>query len=356
MIKSDFNAAAHGLRGIASLMVFFAHLLGGTAKHVYDKNDYYVEFIQRPWNFGVYGVELFFVISGFVIVPSVLKYSPWNFATRRFFRLYPLFFAMSVVFVIANGWSLRHPELHDPLTILSGFLFLNLFTGTEQLTPNAWTLTYEVIFYGLICFLLSAFRLTQSILLKGSAIGACLLFVGFFPIALYFAVGVFIRYLLDNNYYPSRRVSKLFEIAFAVACIYLASEPHFQYTWETMLKPVPPLTIFFTALYFYFAVIPGSITTLIVKNRILSYFGMVSYSLYLVHPYIYLFSRMLFEKLGLFSDNVTVSMIFFFLFTTPLTVIFTHFIHVVLERAPYQYVFGQGVYRVARESSRMQNA
>ena len=74
MRQDSFNSSAHGLRGIASMMVFFAHLLGGTAEHIYSGRADYVAFVERPWNFGVYGVELFFVISGFVILPSVMRY------------------------------------------------------------------------------------------------------------------------------------------------------------------------------------------------------------------------------------------------------------------------------------------
>src|SRR3546814_16194799 len=82
--EAGFNCAAHGLRGIAALMVFSAHLLGGSAEHVYQDHSAYVQFVLRPWQFGVYGVYLFFTISGFVILPSVLRYSKGQLALRRF--------------------------------------------------------------------------------------------------------------------------------------------------------------------------------------------------------------------------------------------------------------------------------
>src|SRR3546814_683037 len=85
--EAGFNCAAHGLRGIAALMVFSAHLLGGSAEHVYQDHSAYVQFVLRPWPFGVYGVHLFFIISGFVILPPVLRYSPGHFALPRFRRL-----------------------------------------------------------------------------------------------------------------------------------------------------------------------------------------------------------------------------------------------------------------------------
>ena len=337
------------MRGIASLMVFFAHLLGGVGKHVYSDNAQYLDYIQRTWNFGIYGVELFFVISGFVIVPSVLKYAPKDFAARRFVRIYPLFFVMSVIFVILNKLTLRQPELNDPVTVVSGFLFLNLFTGTEQLTPNAWTLTYEVMFYSLIYFLFYAVRLARATYLKALAIGACIVFVVFFPITLYFAIGVIVRFLLDNGYTCRGIFARTMEIVFAALCIYLATEPHFEYTWEAMRNPVAPATMISTGLYFYLAVSSDSLTTKLVKNRIISYFGVVSYSLYLVHPYVYLSCRMFFVKFGFFTDNVLESMTMFFLITTLFTVPVTHVFHILLERGPYQFVFKRRVYNLGRQ-------
>lgn len=350
IIKNQFNAAAHGLRGIASLMVFFAHLLGGAGKHVYNENAFYLDLIQRPWNFGIYGVELFFVISGFVIVPSVAKYTPLSFVARRFVRIYPLFFIMTFVFVVLNAWTHERPDLNDPTTILSALLFLNLFTGSEQITPNAWTLTYEVTFYALICYLFYSFRLSRGHLYKALAIGMCIVFVGYFPIALYFAIGALIRYLLDTDHVMSGPYAKAMEVMSAACCVYFASEPHFNYTWETMRDPVPPLTMLFTGLYFYFAVSPDSITTALLKrSKAVTYLGVISYSLYLVHPYTYLSCRILFVELGLFSDNVTASMILFFLIATPLTMLVTHIIHVVFERGPYKYIFGNDVYNLAKQ-------
>src|SRR3546814_5206166 len=149
--EAGFNCAAHGLRGIAALMVFSAHLLGGSAEHVYQDHSAYVQFVLRPWQFGVYGVYLFFTISGFVILPSVLRYSTGQFALRRFLRLYPLFLTLTLLFVLLNAVTNAYPDLNNWPTILAGVTFTNLFWHTEQLTPNAWSLTFEVIFYSLTC-------------------------------------------------------------------------------------------------------------------------------------------------------------------------------------------------------------
>src|SRR3546814_6945714 len=89
--------------------------------------------------------------SELVILPSVLRYSTGQFALRRFLRLYPLFLTLPLLFVLLNAVTNAYPDLNNWPTILAGVTFTNLFWHTEQLTPNAWSLTFEVIFYSLTC-------------------------------------------------------------------------------------------------------------------------------------------------------------------------------------------------------------
>ena len=135
--KTEFNPAAHGLRGVASMMVFCAHILGGTAIHIYQDNPSYVAAVAGMWHFGRYGVELFFAISGFVILPSVLRYAPVEFALRRFLRLYPLFLVLTLLFAALNAATNSYPELNSPEAVVAGLLFLNLLTDTDHITPTS---------------------------------------------------------------------------------------------------------------------------------------------------------------------------------------------------------------------------
>src|SRR3546814_2636247 len=90
------------------------------------------DLVLRPWQFGVYGVYLFFTISGFVILPSVLRYSTGQFALRRFLRLYPLFLTLTLLFVLLNAVTNANPDLNNWPTILAGVTFTNLFWISEE--------------------------------------------------------------------------------------------------------------------------------------------------------------------------------------------------------------------------------
>jgi len=348
--QTDFNAAAHGLRGVASMMVFFAHLLGGTAEHIYFADANYVALIQAPWNFGRWGVELFFAISGFVILPSVLRYAPREFALRRALRLYPLFLAFSLLFIGLNALTNAYPSTNNLLAIFGGLTFLNLLTGTEQLTPNAWSLTFEVIFYVFAC-LIAHFWIRRD----NKAVSIVLAILAFaflcrFPIAVYFLFGILVRILYVRGIRPSLQWARPLEAAAFLACAAITSIMHFGYEPEDLANPLVYETMVATLAYFYLAVQPGSLTGKLLDNKPVFYLGAVSYSLYLVHPYVYFACRDMFVRFGLFSDDWLASMTLFFLVSTPAALIVTHAVHHLLERWPYRWFFHQRIYRAPASS------
>jgi peptidoglycan/LPS O-acetylase OafA/YrhL len=343
---TEFNVAAHGLRGLAALMVLFAHILGGTARHVYQDNAAYVEAIQAPWYLGTFGVQLFFVISGFVILPSALRYRPREFALRRFLRLYPLFIVLSLAFVALNAATNAYPKLNTWSTIVSGLLFLNLFTGTEQLTPNAWSLTYEVMFYVLVCAVVESSVRHRARFAGSLAILMATAFVVALPMALYFVMGVAIRIASQHLRMPIIP-ARLLECISLALMIFFASRGHFEYHWRDLGNPVVVGIIVSTGLYFWFAIQPQSLTAVACDNKVMRYFGTVSYSLYLVHPYVYFPVRTVFERVGLFTTDVAGSIALFGAIVAGLSILAAHLAHVTLELWPYQRFFRQKIYRTS---------
>lgn len=342
--EAEFNVAAHGLRGLASLMVLGAHILGGTARHVYQANQSYVQAIEAPWFLGVFGVKLFFVISGYVIIPSALRYSTTEFARRRFLRIYPLFFVASVAFIILNFLTNEYPGLNNIKTIVSGLLFMNLFTGTEQLTPNAWSLTYEIIFYTLTMWVVYSFIKRPSRVGAGLALSACAAFLLAFPISLFFVAGALIR-IYGSRLSIGTAMLRIFELFLFVGAAYLASRALFNYSLSELVQPTALGALICTACYFLLATDVRSLTSLLFNNSFFSYIGAISYSLYLVHPYTYYLTRLLFIKTGLFTENVFYSMLLFSIAVFISSVACSHLAHILLERLPYSWYFQQRVYR-----------
>ena len=237
--RGDTFNAAHGLRGIASLAVFYAHLIGGPAKHIYGSSETYKEAITPYWNFGTFGVCLFFVISGFVILPSALRYSPKEFAGRRFWRINPLFFVCTAIYIVLKRRDQPHPQTNNVVAVVAGLTFTNLLTDTDQITPNAWTLTCnQVFFYAFTCSIVYfALRKPNKPALIIVSLLA-LVFLWRYPITFYF-IGGAVLLLLYNRYDAIREGSghRVAEVVAAVAMVYLASRGHYNYRCLEFLDP-----------------------------------------------------------------------------------------------------------------------
>lgn len=113
---------------------------------------------------GLSGVDIFFILSGFIIVYSTRKKEvndTLSFSIRRIFRIYPLLIVCCCVYYIVNTQFLTYATVENFRTLLISIIPLNInwnedapFFAYNLLYP-AWTITYEIGFY--ILFGLSMF-------------------------------------------------------------------------------------------------------------------------------------------------------------------------------------------------------
>lgn len=101
------------------------------------------------------GVDLFFVISGFVMVHTTRDdESPVWFATKRIARIVPLYWLATFVviaLVVIRPWTFSQAVL-TPDAILSGLFFVPHADASGQAYPIlgvGWTLNYEMMFYAM---------------------------------------------------------------------------------------------------------------------------------------------------------------------------------------------------------------
>lgn len=131
------------LRGIAALFVVCFHFR-------YTVNDIYAQkdIGNRLFEFGSFGVDLFFIISGFIMAMSARQNENLSaFIIKRFFRIYPLYFAVLTLYIALgfNEYSLVH--------IIKSYLLVPIDYKNEMpyygysIMAIAWTLTYEIWFY-----------------------------------------------------------------------------------------------------------------------------------------------------------------------------------------------------------------
>lgn len=157
------------LRGVAATMVVLFHLGSPLERLGY----------RGVWPVGLSaGVDIFFVISGFVMWISTIgrTVTPWQFFRKRIVRIVPLYWLLTTVMLVVmlvlpsalqtSRFSLPH--------VIASYLFLpmqNPGKGTmEPLLFPGWTLNYEMFFYlifGTLLLVSPRLRLLGTALLFG---------------------------------------------------------------------------------------------------------------------------------------------------------------------------------------------
>jgi len=135
------------LRGIAATSVVFCHFFSGY-------NDEFGHSFWFPsfFKFGYYGVELFFLISGFVIFYTLSKTaSIKEFLIKRAIRLYPTYWiCLAITFCLLKVFPL---DSFRNVTIKEMLFSLTMFNGlfkVKAVDPSYWTLLVEWFFYIMI--------------------------------------------------------------------------------------------------------------------------------------------------------------------------------------------------------------
>ena len=167
------------LRGVAAMLVVCNHA-GLLA----------LKFLQTPetaataisWNLariGAFGVDIFFVISGFVMAMSARRFDgaagSAQFLAQRYNRIAPLFYLLSAV-LFAD--LIRASVPYSGLEVFNTLAFIPWLDGTEYHWPIhylGWTLAFEFIFYLVVAGLIGAGRGRDAIALAAILVALALL-------------------------------------------------------------------------------------------------------------------------------------------------------------------------------------
>jgi len=320
------------LRAIAVILVIIVHF-----SVLAQKNIPALEI--RPFYLGLAGVDIFFVISGFIMYYIISKsgIDKYEFIRHRFFRIYPLYW---FYFAILLSLALYSPHLvssYHEANLLTSFFLLPSFSPV--FLNVSWTLVYEIYFYFIVFVFLVLFKNVKYFLpfvtltfattfllsfLTGAPEKNAIFLVYGSPLLFEFVMGSFIFYTIRK--YPS--LSYKYAIYMLLSSITLFITVHLYYE---------PLDSYFTSELFngyiqYGRVIYYGIpATLFVYSilqfesvlkrsrhlnvRVLTYLGNASYSLYLSHYFILVFLFKFIDKLSIHVDSLSELVITLFVFT-----------------------------------------
>ncbi|MCU3444550.1 acyltransferase family protein [Enterobacter asburiae] len=133
----------HYLRGIAALLVVCFHIREYINGVYAQQNLGDLLFLS-----GASGVDLFFIISGFIIAMSTDKKheTTRTFIIKRIFRIYPVFIVSLMIFISINNVFPLNEIIRSAMFLHRNYESSAPFYGYNILYP-AWTLTYEIYFY-----------------------------------------------------------------------------------------------------------------------------------------------------------------------------------------------------------------
>ncbi len=153
-MQNTTNSSEHrvqvldGIRGLAILLVTL-YRFSKEAVHGLDLNSMLRGLIQ----FGSSGVELFFVLSGFLITRILIdtRHSPTYFSTfyyRRSLRIFPLYYLSLILFLWILPSALNNPSLFAEARDRSLYLW-TYTTNIKMSVENAWSFGYLDHFWSL---------------------------------------------------------------------------------------------------------------------------------------------------------------------------------------------------------------
>lgn len=288
--KSPANkiSSLQAMRAFAAISVMIFH---GT--QIINQEFGYL-FLDNIFMAGFTGVDVFFVLSGFIIyyTSSGKKLTRAAFIKKRFIRIYPVYWIVTILLIVSYLVSPSPDKDYrgDLGTILSSFL---LFPQQMPVMGISWTLTYEVLFY--LAFVFTFFKkpkylfyffaiwisLIVVMLLLNWRTGIFSLDALFNPIIINFSFGCLVAYFYKK--YPLFKYYKLFVVT---GFIYFLGAWLIYYTYggssDENGYPDNYRRVFMfgipAALFMYgFLYVKTSI------SRLLIHLGDASYSLYLLH-------------------------------------------------------------------------
>jgi peptidoglycan/LPS O-acetylase OafA/YrhL len=355
--KIDFKIL-DGLRGIAALYVVFNHarleLFIGVGKYAKIKDTALWSLPEKLYLYAcqltILGREFvifFFVLSGFSIAYSLNKIPQiGKFYIRRIVRIYPPYIvALCWAFIVFMILQNKVPGALPPgaQSVFSSFTatLKNIFyVDNGSLISQFWSLKYEVIFYLLVPFFLMKrnFYFIASVVIAiisfyinwNHITGESILARYVLDYNIFFALGVFCfhhfktvspRFIFNNKY-----------VFFTVSLVFFLAMVVVRHWLDLELNKVSLLLAALFAVIFLFNFLHYQI-----KNKLLMFFGNISYTIYITHFASILLLKGILLKPGLI-DSAEIDNKFIWMLGVPFAIAISYVFYLLVEKPSKEYL------------------
>jgi peptidoglycan/LPS O-acetylase OafA/YrhL len=337
-MSAKFNPYVHGARGLFCLMVFVYHVVhSGLPTFDLFARGLLGEALQT----GKFGVEIFFGISGIVILPSLYRASSVViFFLDRCARILPVLWA-TVIAIAIFGW-LSGKGAPSLLLVGANLLAPPPFIDIVQINPAAWSLGYEFLFYGVcaVVFLISGFSRRLALALAVSS----LIFLVYYPRGILMIGGV----LIAEKYLSPIWLQSLAKYPGIFFLLFLTVWRSLELTGAT--DYVGFVTPAYLSLYDWISAFPlvvlggifGTIFLLGVSSgngllgrmlcwKVMQWLGTISFSFYLWPPLVMAGVKLIMYRTGMVDALWHGSQLFFFFVSLPPALLVATISHRFLE-------------------------
>jgi peptidoglycan/LPS O-acetylase OafA/YrhL len=328
------NLTIQGFRGFLALSVVIFHAYKGLV----DEN------LLNPVNgllgtidyVGWVSVNLFFVISGYLILQSLLRHKNIKkFFIDRVLRIYPVFTVIHLI-VFAVGPVINY-KWFDGITpseylvhFISNFLLLpGLFPSLPEAQIVAWSLSYEFLFYILMVAYFYVYTEKKSVYkfpIFILSVISTVLFMAFHPRSLFFLVGILL-FILEKKMRAIYKYTKLLDGVLLLSLIYLTCK--YVDLWVSLIL---------TFLLFIPILNEKGLLSKILRTRQFNYLGDISYSLYLWHTFVMFPLKIITAKVAVYIHNDFVLFLFFLSISLILSLVVSHYSYLFVEVKFTKYV------------------
>ncbi len=271
------------LRGVAAVLVLLFHVT------VNLKTNYSVNFLNGFFEFGNSGVEIFFVLSGFIISYTSAHLigtgDPKKYVVKRLARVYPIYWVVTTAFLIpAIVFGLHSGFQPTTSGLISTYLLLPFH---PMVNGVSWSLSYEIYFYMLFALLIVSRKF--YVLFTAVLVGVIAQIAGVYTFAdplfgefffsqyvLLFFMGMAVYWLWQRQTFELNARATWVVLMLCIAAYLGYAQYLHHYTYS------PIFYGFVSAVFIYFA-IRIELSTGFRPSPVLVTLGDASYVLYLIH-------------------------------------------------------------------------